>query len=315
MKKKVFIDGSEGTTGLRIYERFSSRDDIELVKIAPEVKKDPAVRSKLINESDIVFLCLPDAAARESVSLIENENVIILDTSTAHRTNDDWNYGIPELSVKHREKIKNSKRITVPGCYPSGLISMCYPLISGGILPADYPVVTYAVSGYSGAGKNAISQYEESDRASELDAPRVYGLNQQHKHVNEMQKITGLERAPIFTPIICNYYSGMTVCLPLYSHLLIGDQSPQSIHKYLTEYYAGQKLIHVMEFGKEAETNGFLSGNSRSGRDGLDIYVTGNSERIQITACFDNLGKGASGAAIQCMNIIMGCDETKGLSL
>lgn len=182
-------------------------------------------------------------------------------------------------------------------------------------MPADYPVVTYAISGYSGAGKKAIEQYESAGRDKELDAPRVYALTQQHKHLKEMQKITGLADTPIFTPMVCDYYSGMVVCLPLYTKLLNGTQTPETIHKYLTEYYKDQQFIGVMPFGTEAQTNGFLSGNSRSGWDGLDIYVTGNDERIQITACFDNLGKGASGAAIQCMNIVLGCDESKGLNL
>lgn len=315
MKKKVFIDGSAGTTGLRIYERFSVRDDIELMQIDEEVRKDPAARKKYINEADIVFLCLPDDAAREAVSFVENENVIILDTSTAHRTNPDWVYGIPELRDGQREKIKNAKRIAVPGCYATGFISMCNPLVEGGILPKDYPVVTYAVSGYSGAGKKAIAQYEADQRDKELDAPRVYALTQQHKHLKEMQQITGLEYTPVFTPMVCDYYSGMVVCLPLYSRLLKGEQTPESVHAYLTEYYKEQQFIRVMPFGQEAETNGFLSGNSRSGWDGLDIYVTGNADRIQISACFDNLGKGASGAAIQCMNIVLGCEEDKGLNL
>lgn len=315
MKKKVFIDGSSGTTGLRIFERFSVRDDIELITIDPELRKDPEEKKKIMNQADIVFLCLPDDAARESVSLVENENVIVLDTSTAHRTNPDWTYGIPELNAGQRDKIKNAKRIAVPGCYATGFISMCNPLVAGGIMPKDYPVVTYAVSGYSGAGKKAIEQYQAEGRPEELDAPRVYALTQQHKHLKEMQKITGLADTPIFTPMVCDYYSGMVVCLPLYSKLLNGIQTPETIHTYLTDYYKDQQFIRVMPFGKEADTNGFLSGNSRSGWDGLDIYVTGNKDRIQVTACFDNLGKGASGAAIQCMNIVLGCDEAKGLNL
>ncbi len=315
MKKKVFIDGSSGTTGLRIFERFGAREDIELVQIEEADRKNSQVKKQLMNEADIVFLCLPDDAAREAVSLLDNENVIVLDTSTAHRTNPDWTYGIPELNSEQRDKIKRAKRIAVPGCYATGFISMCNPLVAGGIMPREYPVVTYAISGYSGAGKKAIAQYEEKERAFELDAPRVYALTQQHKHLSEMQKITGLANKPIFTPMVCDYYSGMIVCLPLYSKMLNGKQTPETIHTYLSKYYNEQKFIRVMPFGAEAQTNGFLSGNIRSGWDGLDIYVTGNEERIQLTACFDNLGKGASGAAIQCMNIVLGCDETKGLNL
>lgn len=315
MKTKIFIDGSEGTTGLRIHERFAGRDDVEILPIASELRKDVGERKRLINESDITFLCLPDAAARESVSLIENENVRIIDTSTAHRTQEGWAYGFPELSGEFRERIAKGKRIAVPGCYATGFISLVYPLIRSDILPKDYPVATFAMSGYSGAGKKAIAVYESEDRAPEFDAPREYALSQQHKHLKEMTKITGLQRTPLFSPMVCDYYSGMIVTLPLYTDLLNGKPSLQEVQEKLAAFYEGETFIQVMPLGKEEETNGFLAGNARSGWDGLEIFVTGNEDRILISSRFDNLGKGASGAAIQCMNIVMGVDEKKGLNL
>ena len=315
MKTKIFIDGSEGTTGLRIHERFAGRDDVEILPIASELRKDAGERKRLINESDITFLCLPDVAARESVSLIENENVRIIDTSTAHRTEEGWAYGFPELSGEFRDKISKGKRIAVPGCYATGFISLVYPLIQSGILPKDYPVATFAMSGYSGAGRKAIAVYESKDRAPEFDAPREYALSQQHKHLKEMTKITGLQRMPLFSPMVCDYYSGMIVTLPLYTDLLNGKPSLQEVQEKLAAFYEGEPFIQVMPLGKEEETNGFLAGNARSGWDGLEIFVTGNEDRILLSSRFDNLGKGASGAAIQCMNIVMGVDEKKGLNL
>ena len=315
MKTKVFIDGSEGTTGLRIHERLDNRDDIELLTISPELRKDPAERSRLINSSDITFLCLPDSAAREAVALVTNPNVRIIDASTAHRTESGWAYGFPELSAKHREAIRTGKRIANPGCHASGFISLVYPLIAGGILPADYPVASFSLTGYSGGGKKMIAQYEASDRDAELDAPREYGLSQQHKHLKEMRLITGLSRAPLFTPIVSDYYSGMVVNVPLYTDLLNTTQTPESLQAFFADYYANKPFVKVMPLGAESEMSGFLSGNHLSGYDGMQIYITGNENRIQLSSVFDNLGKGASGAAIQCFNIMTGCDETKGLNL
>ena len=315
MKTKVFIDGSEGTTGLRVFERFAQRDDIELLKIPSELRKDPAEVKKYINASDITFLCLPDQAAREAVALVENENVVIIDTSTAHRTEPGWAYGYPELSPKHREAIRNGKRIAVPGCHATGFITCVYPLVAGGILPADYPVASYSLTGYSGGGKKMIAEYEGETRDPELDSPRQYGVSQKHKHLKEMKAITGLKRAPLFSPIVADYYSGMLVSVPLYAELLNGEQIPETIHAFFTNYFAGEKFIHVMPFGAEAETRSFLGSNNCSGWDGMQIFVTGNEERILVSARFDNLGKGASGAAMQCLNVILGCDEAKGLNL
>lgn len=314
-KVKIFIDGSEGTTGLRINERFQGRDDIELLTIAPELRKDVEERKRLINASDITFLCLPDVAAKESVSLVQNDNVKIIDASTAHRTENGWAYGFPELSEEFREKIRSGKRIAVPGCYASGLIALLYPLIKAGILPKDYPVSSFALSGYSGAGKKTIADYEASDRPTELDAPREYALSQQHKHLKEMKAISGLDKEPLFSPIICDYYSGMIVTLPLYRELLAKKLSPEELQAFFAEYYAGEKFIKVMPFGAEAESNGFLAANAQSGWDGMEIFVTGCEDRIVVSSRFDNLGKGASGAAIQCLNIMLGCEEDKGLNL
>ena len=315
MKTKVFIDGSEGTTGLRIFERFQNRDDIELMKIDPELRKDPEERKKMINASDVTFLCLPDAAAMEAVSFVENENVVVIDASTAHRTEPGWAYGFPELSKEHREAIRNGKRIAVPGCYASGFISMVYPLVKGGILPKDYPVSSFALSGYSGAGKKTIAVYESEDRPTELSSGRVYALTQQHKHLKEMKAITGLSRTPLFSPIIDDYYSGMVVNFPLYTELLGKKHTPESLLAYYAEYYKGEQFIKVCAPDDAVAAGGFLAGNGLSGWDGLKLYVTGNEERIVVAAQFDNLGKGASGAAIQCLNVHLGVDEAKGLNL
>ena len=315
MKTKVFIDGSEGTTGLRIYERFQNRDDIELLHICPELRKDPAERKKMIEASDLTFLCLPDEAARESVSLVENKDVVIIDASTAHRTAKGWAYGFPELSKEHKTAIQKGKRIAVPGCYATGFISLVYPLIAGGILPKDYPVSSFAISGYSGAGKKTIAAYEADERPKELSAGREYALTQQHKHLNEMQKITGLVRTPLFSPIIDDYYSGMIVSVPLYTDLLAKEETPESPLHYYAAYFKNQPFLKVSDAEDPVAASGFLAANGLSGWDGLKIYVTGNKERVVVSAQFDNLGKGASGAAIECMNLVLGCEETKGLVL
>lgn len=315
MKTKVFIDGSEGTTGLRIYERFAGRNDVELLKIDPDKRKDPAERAKLINSSDITFLCLPDVASIESVSLVTNPDVKIIDTSTAHRTNDDWTYGFPELNKTQRAKIKASGRIAVPGCYATGFISIAAPLVQSGLMSPDYPVSAFALSGYSGAGKKAIAVYEGDEKPAEFNSPREYALSQQHKHIPEMQKMAGLKRPPLFSPIVDDYYAGMFVSLPFYTELLNGVSGPEQVHEMFVKHYEGEAFIRVMPFGAEAENNGFIAANTLAGNDGLEIYVTGNAERIVVTSRFDNLGKGASGAAIQCMNILLGCAEDTGLCL
>ncbi len=314
-KKKIFIDGSEGTTGLRIFERFADRDDIELLKIPSESRKDPAVIKQFIHDSDITFLCLPDAAAREAVALAEDEDVILIDTSTAHRTEAGWAYGYPELSPEHREAIRTGNRIAVPGCHATGFITLVYPMIASGILPRTYPVSAFSLTGYSGGGKKMIAEYEGDDRGQELLAPRQYGLSQMHKHLKEMKAVTGLSKAPLFSPIVADYYSGMLVSVPVYTDMLNGTQTPESVHAMFEKHFAGEPFVKVMPFGAEADSRNFLGSNNCSGWDGIEILVTGNEERILLSSRFDNLGKGASGAAIQCLNIVLGCDEAKGLNL
>lgn len=315
MKTKVFVDGSEGTTGLRIHERFKGRQDIELLSIPTELRKEEAERKKLINSSDITILCLPDVAAREAVAMVENDKVKIIDTSTAHRTRKDWAYGFPELSKGHKADIQVKKRIAVPGCHATGFISLVYPLIEKGILPKDYPISSFSLTGYSGGGKKMIAEYEGEDRLPEFEAPREYALGQQHKHLKEMKLITGLQREPLFSPIVADYYSGMLVSIPLYLDLLKDQSSPEVIQRLYADYYKAQPFIKVMPYGAESEKSGFLSGRDCAGWDGLNIYVTGNSERVVLSAQFDNLGKGASGAAVQCLNLMLGCAEDTGLNL
>lgn len=314
-KVKIFIDGSEGTTGLRIHERFAEREDVELLPISSELRKDKEERKRLINSSDITFLCLPDAAAEESVSLVENDHVKIIDTSTAHRTMEGWAYGFPELSKEHREAISAGNRIAVPGCYATGFISLVYPMVAEGLISADYPVSAFGISGYSGGGRKMIAAYESDEREDALLAPREYALSQAHKHLKEMKKIPGLKREPLFSPIVADYYSGMVVSVPVYTDLMNKGRTPQEVWKYLADFYAGSRFVRVMPFGAEEASANMLAGNAMSGRDSLRIYVTGNEDRVLLSSQFDNLGKGASGAAIQCLNIALGCEETKGLHL
>lgn len=307
-KTRVFIDGSAGTTGLRIFDRLSEREDIELIAISEENRKELKYRKEAIEAADAAFLCLPDSAAREIAAAVENPNVKILDTSTAHRTAPDWAYGFPELSAELRQKIEGSSRIAVPGCHASGFCSVVAPLVMHGIIPADYPISCTSVTGYSGGGKKMIAEYESEPRDKELDAPRQYGLSQQHKHLPEMKTMCGLEYEPCFSPIVADFYSGMTVTVPLHTRLLSKKVTPKDVLEVLSEHYAGQRLIHVSEGDKT-----MLESNNLSGRDSMEISVYGNDERIIVASQFDNLGKGASGAAVQCFNIICGKNETEGL--
>lgn len=307
---KVYIDGQEGTTGLKILERFKNRNDIELLKIDENKRKDADERKKLINSSDFTFLCLPDAAAREAVAMA-GDKVRIIDASTAHRTNPDWAYGFPELGADFRNKIANSARTAVPGCYASGFISMVYPLVKLGIMPADYPVTCHAVSGYSGAGKKAIAVYEGENRPAEFDSPRQYALTQQHKHLPEMQKICGLSYAPAFNPLVCDYFSGMVVSLPIFTRLLTKKYTSDDVRKALADFYKDAYFVKVMPKGEPDD--GFIGANNISGTNNMQIFVNGNDERPILCSRLDNLGKGASGAAVQCLNIMMGIDEKTGL--
>lgn len=311
---KVYIDGQAGTTGLKLFERIKNRSDIELLTIDPALHRDNAERARLINESDITFLCLPDAASIEAVSFVENPETRIIDASTAHRTNPDWAYGFPELSAAHREKIRTSKRVAVPGCYASGFVSLVYPMIQSGIMPADYPVTCHAVSGYSGAGKNAIAVYESAEKPADFYSPRQYALGQKHKHLPEMQKVSGLTYPPMFNPLVCDYFAGMVVSVPLHRRLLNGNPTLEEVHAMFEKHYAGQRFVKVRALqGEDVLENGFLPANTLAGTNLLEVFVCGNDEQILLAARLDNLGKGASGAALQCFNIMTGAPEETGL--
>ncbi len=308
---KVFIDGSAGTTGLRIRDRLAARADIELLTIDDSLRKDPSARADMLKKCDVAFLCLPDDAAREAVSLAKDSAAVILDTSTAHRTEPGWAYGFPELSAAHEEKILSSKRIAVPGCHASGFIALVYPLIERGILPKDALLTCHSLTGYSGGGKKMIAEYEADGRSVLLDAPRQYGIAQSHKHLKEMKAITGIDTAPMFSPIVASYYSGMEVTVPLFASQLNGGFTADDIKKAYAEKYRGG----IVKYVTDSDENGFLAANTLSGKDSMEISVFGNDERILLTARYDNLGKGASGAAIECMNIVTGNEKTKGLNI
>ncbi len=308
-KTKIFIDGSAGTTGLRIAERLSQRADLDLILLSEAERKDTASRKKALNSADAAFLCLPDAAAIEAVGLIENPDTVILDTSTAHRIAAGWTYGFPELSASLRNELKTAKRIAVPGCYPSGFLALVKPLIDAGILTKDAHLSCHAVTGYSGGGKKMIAQYETENDAL-LKAPREYGLSQSHKHLPEMKTIAGLANAPVFCPIVSNFYSGMLVTVPLFVSDLQKGATVDNIKKLYSEKYSGP----VVRYSENNE-DGFLSAEGLSGKDSMEVSVFGNGEQVILTARYDNLGKGASGAAIQCLNILLGIDETEGLEL
>ena len=310
-KPKVYIDGKEGPTGLQIYERLGSRDDIELLLIDENKRKDTEERRKFLNAADLVFLCLPDAAAIEAVSLIDNPNTRVIDASTAHRTNPDWDYGFPELSAQHLENIKKSKRVANPGCHATGFIACVYPLVAMGILPADALMSSFSLTGYSGGGKKMIAQYESADKEADLFAPCPYGMGQGHKHLPEMQAVCGLAHKPVFSPIVDDYYKGMATTVPLHMSQLKGVSTVAEVREKLQAYYAGQKMVTVSAVADTAK----IYGNAKAGQDTLEIIVAGNDEQFTVTALFDNLGKGASGAAVQNMNIMLGFEADKGLNV
>lgn len=308
--KKIFIDGSVGTTGLRINERLSGRDDVELVVLPEEKRKDPNARKEALNACDIAFLCLPDPAAIEAVEMIDNPDVVVIDASTAHRTNEGWCYGFPELSSAIAERLPGAKRIAVPGCHASGFISLVYPLMEAGIISNDIKLTCHSITGYSGGGKKMIAEYEQDNKAFLLEAPRQYGLTQQHKHLKEMKKITGLSVEPIFCPIVSDFYSGMTVTVPLFaSDLKWGTVS--DVKDILRNKYNG----NIVSYTENADDGGFISGHCLSGKDCMKITVAGNDERILLIAMYDNLGKGASGAAVECLNYVLGVDPATGLEI
>lgn len=308
---KIFIDGSQGTTGLKIFDRLAKREDIELITLPENLRKDTNARKQALNNADIAFLCLPDAAAIEAVSLIENDNTIVIDTSTAHRTNEGWAYGFPELSKEFETKLKNSKLIAVPGCYASGFIALVKPLVDAGIIDSDICIACHAMSGYSGAGKNGIAQYEDENRDTLLDAPREYALTQQHKHLKEMKAISGLSNEPIFSPYICDYFSGMVMTVPLFKKDLVDGKTAEDIKAIYKEKYNSD----IVKYKESIDENGFIAGNKMSENDGMEITVCGNEDRILLIARYDNLGKGASGAAVQCLNVKMGLDPKYQLNI
>lgn len=305
---KVFIDGSAGTTGLRIHERLSSRNDIEIITLPDAIRKEASARKEALNSADVAFLCLPDAAAVEAVALADNPSTAIIDTSTAHRTNPDWIYGMPELKGQ-REKIASSKRIANPGCHASGFIALTAPLRDANLIAADCPLSCFSLTGYSGGGKKMIAEYESPDRNPLLKAPRQYGLTQQHKHLKEMVALCNLETSPVFCPIVADFYSGMEVTVSLFKKDLKGTIAD------IADIYRSRYASSIIHFDENADEGGFLSANALSGRDDMQITISGNDDRILLVARFDNLGKGASGAAIQNMNILLGLDETTGLNV
>ena len=322
-KPNVYIDGKEGTTGLQIYDRLASRDDICLLLIDEDKRKDPAERKKFLNEADLVFLCLPDAAAVEAVSLIENSRTRVIDASTAHRTNPDWVYGFPELSQERRAQIAEAKRVANPGCHATGFVSIAYPLTAMGLLPEDAALSCFSLTGYSGGGKKMIAQYEQERRPPAFSSPALYGLLQNHKHLPEMQLRTGLTVPPVFVPIVDDYYKGMAATLPLHMAQLRGVSSLHEVWEKLHGFYlqtAGEEGVVRVEGDPTDPESGVDSGfkiyaNMCRDKDMLSIIVTGSDNQFTITALFDNLGKGASGAAVQNMNLMLGLEETKGLNL
>lgn len=308
---KVFIDGSAGTTGLRIFDRLSTRKDIELITLSDDVRKDPTARKNAINSADIAFLCLPDAAAKESVSLVENPDTVIIDTSTAHRTNEEFAYGFAELSEEFFEKLRTSKRIAVPGCHASGFIALVYPLVKAGVLSADAFLSAFSVTGYSGGGKQMIADYESDDRAEALSSPRQYGIAQGHKHLPEMVKYTGINNAPVFSPVVADFYSGMQVTVPLNIKEFKEGTTVEDIKNIYKDLYKTSMVKYV----DSLDNGGFIASNILSGYDNMAVTVCGNGDRVILVALYDNLGKGASGAAIECMNISLGLDPTTGLDI
>lgn len=299
---KVFIDGSQGTTGLKIFDRLKLRNDIELITLSENLRKDTAARKAALNSADIAFLCLPDDAAREAVSLIENENTVVIDTSTAHRTDEKWAYGFPELSDTLKNKLINSKRIAVPGCHASGFIALVEPLVSNGFIDKSLGLCCHSLTGYSGGGKKMIADYENPERDAALQSPRQYGITQNHKHLKEMVKITELDCAPVFCPIVADYFSGMLVTVPLFGNDLQNGKTAEDIKALYKSIYN----TPIVSYCDAIDEKGFIAANAFTGLDSMQITVSGNDDRILLVARYDNLGKGASGAALQCMNIKMG---------
>ena len=315
MKTKVFVDGQEGTTGLQIFERLAARADIELIEIDAAKRKDPAARAACLNAADIAFLCLPDAAAKESTALVTNPRTCVIDASTAHRVAEGWTYGVPELGASYRVAIRTSKRIANPGCHATAFALAVRPLLQRGLLPADYPVTCFSLTGYSGGGKKMIADYEQNPPAA-LKSPRPYALALMHKHLPEMRVHTGLVHAPVFNPVVASFYQGLAVTVPLPLHALPAAPTPKALHHALTETYAGANFVRVLPFGDESVLDGgFFDVQACNGTNRCDLAVFGHADQAVVMARLDNLGKGASGAAIQCMNLHLGLDEALGLTV
>lgn len=309
----VYIDGKEGTTGLQIFDRLACREDIELLLIDEDKRKDLDERKKLMNTADLVFLCLPDAAAVEAVGLVENPDTRIIDASTAHRTAPGWVYGFPELGGEVREAVRTAKRVANPGCHATGFISIVYPLVKMGVLPREAALSCFSLTGYSGGGKKMIAQYEAADREAVLDAPALYALEQGHKHLPEMQKICGLEKPPVFVPIVDDYYNGMAVTVPLHMEELRGTAGLHSVWQVFRDFYDGQKMVQVIPGPAHGGTVSKIQAAEKRNDNDLRLILAGNDGGFTVTALFDNLGKGASGAAVQNMNIMLGFAEETGL--
>lgn len=307
---KVFIIGSEGTTGLRIRERMSGRPDVDLVGIDEALRKDMGEIKRLLSLSDYAFLCLPDSAAKDVAALAQDIPVRLIDASTAHRTDDNWAYGFPELSDTHREKIRRAKYVASPGCHAGGAIALIYPLISAGLLKEDAALSITSLTGYSGGGRKMIADYQNSGRGTEFDSCKLYAMGQQHKHLPEIVKQCSLKTSPLFLPIVGDYYAGMLVTVPLDGSMLNCEDAPEALRKIYTEHYWGSKIVKVSQ-----DEPGSLWSGSMAGRDDMCIYVSGCEGRVLVSALFDNLGKGASGAAVQCFNIMCGLDEEMSLNI
>ncbi|HEY4329768.1 MAG TPA: N-acetyl-gamma-glutamyl-phosphate reductase [Phycisphaerae bacterium] len=310
---KVYVDGQEGTTGLRIHEYLAARPELSVLRIDTEKRKDADERKRLLNSADFVFLCLPEAASREAVGLIENPETKVIDASTAFRTDLAWAYGLPELGGELREKIRGSKRVAVPGCHASAFLLGIAPLVKVGIVPAETPLSCFSLTGYSGGGRKMIAAYE-NDPPAKLRAPRPYALKLMHKHLPEMQRIAGLKYAPMFTPVVCNVHSGLSVETFLHASMLKQGTTPQKIQEALSRHYAGEKFVRVMPFDAEATLDeGAFDIMACNGTNRADMFVFGHEGQIAVMTRLDNLGKGAAGAAIQCLNLMMGVEEGMGL--
>ncbi len=310
---KVFVDGQEGTTGLRLLDYLSGRSDVELLRIADDKRKDPQERARFLNASDVSFLCLPDVASREAVSLVTNPDTCVIDASTAFRTTDSWAYGLPELTRGQREKVRASKRIAVPGCHASAFVLAVRPLVEAGLMPADYPVSAFSLTGYSGGGKSMIAEFEAGGNPK-LDSPRPYALGLEHKHLPEMRVQAGLAQAPVFNPIVGNFLKGLAVTVPVFTDRLARKVSPEQIVEIYRKHYEGEQFVRVMPYNSADNLDGgFFDVQANNDTNRVDLFVFGNAERLNLVARLDNLGKGAAGAAVQCMNVHVGADEATGL--